>query len=93
MGDVVKATFGQHLSPLRDMPRSAPEILNQLSVFAHDRNDIIKHLSVAERQVLESTKNYDKWREALAGIDAKIAALQKDLINDIIREVVPGRTQ
>lgn len=88
MGEVVQVEFGKKLAPLRDMPKSAPEVLNQLAVFAHDRNDIIKHLTEAERKLHAAEILVKDWRMTLAGIDGKIAEAQKGLVEDIVREVI-----
>jgi hypothetical protein len=92
MGDVVTANFGKTLGPIPGMPKSAPEVLNQLAVLAHDRNKAIKELGFAEKTLVEAQHRVDGWRSDVAKIDVKINDAQQGLVDDIIREVLPGRT-
>ena len=92
MGDVVNATFGKTLGPIKGMPKSAPELLNTLSILAHDRNGAVKALSNAERMLVIHQRDVDEHRKTVAMIDVKINESQQQLVDDIIREVIPGRT-
>ena len=91
MGDVVTATFSKTLGPIKGMPKSAPEVLNQLAVLAHDRNKVVKELEFAQKTYAEAGYRVNGWLEDLAKVDAKIRDAQQGLVDDIIREVIPGR--
>ena len=93
MGDVVTATFGKTLGPIKGMPKSAPEVLNQLAVLSQDRGSAIKHLAQSERLLVIHQREVEGWRDVVANIDAKIHEAQQGLVDDIIREVLPGRTR
>lgn len=92
MGEVVNVTFGKTLHPVPGMPKSAPEVFNTLSVLLSDRNKIIKELTFAEKVLFEKQHQVDEWRKSLERVDEKIYVAHQGLMEDFIRESIPGRT-
>jgi hypothetical protein len=86
MGEIVHAEFGKPLPAVHGMPKSAPEILNRLSVLMHDRNKIAKDLADAEYKLRVAQKHVDDVRADLGKVDEKMRDAQGLLVDDIRRE-------
>ena len=83
MSNVIEADFGKKLEPVQGMPEGSAEKLNQMSVFLHDKEALLKRLTASEKDLFAAMRANADWKDRLERMEEKIRSLHLELLNDI----------